>query len=630
LNKREIIKFFVFFVCFILSQKIFADQDFQDSSINKINADSIRVLNFINSSKKYSKEDFTQSLLYINLAFNEAKRIQKPFLRAFLFQKIGKIFNEYGYNSKAILSYTDALEIYKDSTKSIEKYKLYDVLGDVYFDLKEYSKAEKAYKDALFIVNKINNKKGIAITVSNLGNLSRVNGKLEEAWAYFQSIEKMCIEEEMFSVLSTNYLQMAMVCKEQEKDKLVANYLSKSFEIANENNFDEIIPEIANEFGKFYVEIKDYRKALNFYNLAYNLSRKNNQVNDIKIASNGLSQCYSFLNEYKQSLLYSEIFYRLNDSLQNVDKIIQVAFAEEKYKNEQTDKNIQNLTHEKEMAILKGKQNLRVTWLLLGLLFLSTLLSGFIYTRNIFRRKINKELEEKIKERTKELQNINKYLENVTYITTHDLKAPIVNLEGLIKLLKINQPMDEKAQKIIEHTEGTLNGMKKTVTDLSMMVANSKQEPAKDITLLFDEVLTKVSDTIQTQILSSKANIISDFEKYPSMIYPEKFLHSILLNLISNSIKYKSSDKTPIINIHTKNENDYCLLTYSDNGLGMDIEKYRNKIFSLYNRYHRHAEGQGIGLYLIKSQVEQMGGKIEILSKPDEGTTFYIYLKEQV
>jgi signal transduction histidine kinase len=609
---------------------LLAEQAELDSSLNKMTLDSIGVINFLNSSKKYSKEDFNQSLLYANLAFNEAKRIEKPFLRAFLLQKVGKVFKDYGYYNKALLSYNEAIEIYGDSIPLLEKYKVLNDLGDLHIDLKDYVNGKLSYHSALKIVNKINNKKGIAVTLNNLGNVERVTNNFDSASYYFQMVEKICIEEEIVNVLSKNYLDMALLYESQEKDELAVKYLGLSYQISKENKLEDLLPEILNAFGQFYQENVDYKRAVYFYYQAYNYATKYNQIENIKISSNGLSTCYKLLNDYKLSLMYSQIYYKLTDSLSNVEKIVQVTFAEEKYKNEQTDKRIQNLTHEKEVAILKGQQNLKVTWLLLGLLFLSVLLSGFIYNRNIYRRKINKELEEKIEERTKELKNINKYLENITYITTHDLKAPIVNLEGLIKLLKINQPMDEKAQKIIEHTESTLNGMKKTVTDLSMMVANSKQEPAKDINLLFNDVLERVNHTIQTQILSSKAKIVSSFQNYPSIVYPEKFLHSILLNLISNSIKYKSIDKPPEINVTTQNEGEFCLLTYSDNGLGMDIEKYKNKIFSLYNRYHRHAEGQGIGLYLIKSQVEQMGGKIEISSKPDAGTIFYIYLKEQV
>lgn len=625
---RGVVIYFLVFVS-VFTTKLFAVQTISDSTSVKNREDSLGVLNFLNSSKKYSNEDFSQSLLYVNLAYNETKRIEKPLLRAFLLEKVGKVFKEYGYNFKAILSFNESLEVYGNSIQPLDRYKIYNELGDIFFEIQDYQKANIAYQSALDIVNKINNKKGIAVTLNKMGRLELALNKLDSAWFYFNAVEKISLEEEIYNILSVNYLNMAMLCEVQQKDKLLLQYLTKSYAIATQNNLEEILPEIANEFGEFYEANRDYKKAVNFYYQSYHNATKFNQSKNIKIASNGLAKCYNFLSEYKSSLIYSRVYFKLTDSLMNVEKIMQISLAEEKYKNEQTDKKIQNLTHEKDLAILKGKQNLKITWLLLGLLFLSTLLSGFIYNRNIYRRKINKELEEKIEERTKELKNINKYLENITYITTHDLKAPIVNLEGLVKLLKINQPMDEKAQKIIEHTEGTLHGMKKTVTDLAMMVANSKQEPAKDIHLMFDELLVKVSSSIQTQLHSSKTKIESDFKKYPSIVYPEKFLHSILLNLISNSVKYKSVDKDPHISMNTQNESDYCLLSYTDNGMGMDMEKYRSKIFSLYNRYHRHAEGQGIGLYLIKSQVEQMGGKIDIFSKPNEGTTFRIYLKEQ-
>jgi len=107
----------------------------------------------------------------------------------------------------------------------------------------------------------------------------------------------------------------------------------------------------------------------------------------------------------------------------------------------------------------------------------------------------------------------------------------------------------------------------------------------------------------------------------------KSFLQSILLNLMSNSIKYKRKDVPLQIAIHTEVTTDlYVCLTFADNGMGFDLEKNRDKVFHLYKRFHPQIEGKGLGLHLVKTQVELMAGKIEVESTIDQGTVFRIYL----
>ena len=109
------------------------------------------------------------------------------------------------------------------------------------------------------------------------------------------------------------------------------------------------------------------------------------------------------------------------------------------------------------------------------------------------------------------------------------------------------------------------------------------------------------------------------------MIAP--YVESILYNLISNAIKYRDPERSPHIAIKTTHENEFVCLAVMDNGLGIDLKKYKQNIFSLYKRFHLHVEGKGLGLYLVKTQIEALGGRVEVRSEPNEGTTFQIYFK---
>jgi signal transduction histidine kinase len=112
--------------------------------------------------------------------------------------------------------------------------------------------------------------------------------------------------------------------------------------------------------------------------------------------------------------------------------------------------------------------------------------------------------------------------------------------------------------------------------------------------------------------------------------FPKRYLTSILLNLLTNAIKYRSPQRSLIITIKTHIHKDYTILSFSDNGIGIDMQKFGHKVFGLYQRFHNNIDGKGLGLYIIKSQVDAMDGKVEVESAENEGTTFRIYFYDSL
>ena len=99
--------------------------------------------------------------------------------------------------------------------------------------------------------------------------------------------------------------------------------------------------------------------------------------------------------------------------------------------------------------------------------------------------------------------------------------------------------------------------------------------------------------------------------------------------MVINSIKYSKPDEQPLIVIKSKKENGKTILTFKDNGLGIDLKTKGNKIFGLYNRFHFHVEGKGMGLFMVKTQIEAIGGKITVASEPNKGTEFTIVFERK-
>jgi signal transduction histidine kinase len=129
---------------------------------------------------------------------------------------------------------------------------------------------------------------------------------------------------------------------------------------------------------------------------------------------------------------------------------------------------------------------------------------------------------------------------------------------------------------------------------------------------------------VNAKIVETSAKIISDFAEAPSIVYPNIYLESIFLNLLSNALKYNHPDRNLVIEVKTCYKKKNIILEVKDNGLGINLEKYGHQIFKLQKTFHRHPESRGIGLFMIKNQIEAMGGEISVSSQENMGTTFHV------
>ncbi len=134
---------------------------------------------------------------------------------------------------------------------------------------------------------------------------------------------------------------------------------------------------------------------------------------------------------------------------------------------------------------------------------------------------------------------------------------------------------------------------------------------------------------LDIQILDSKAVVTSNFSEAPAIKYPKLYMESILLNLLSNAIRYRSPDRVARIHFHTEIINNEILLIVTDNGLGIDLKKYGHQLFELNKTFHRHPDSKGVGLFMTKTQIEAAGGSVTVESEVDKGTTFKIILKKK-
>ncbi|WP_028980379.1 CHASE domain-containing protein [Sporocytophaga myxococcoides] len=223
-----------------------------------------------------------------------------------------------------------------------------------------------------------------------------------------------------------------------------------------------------------------------------------------------------------------------------------------------------------------------------------------------------------------ELKMINLDLDNFIYTASHDLKAPISNMEGLVDALKIAGDNKDERDELIELMNKSLLRLGRTINDLTEIAKIQKQKDWTNEVVEFSEIVEEVMEDMQRFIDESEAKINLDFN-VSAIKFSKKNLRSIFYNLISNAIKYKKSDTAPIVDVRTFLEKDKIVIFARDNGLGIKQEN-KKRVFEMFRRLHAHVEGSGMGLYIVKRIVENAGGTIDIESKAGEGTIFRIYL----
>ncbi|SDM23711.1 two-component system, chemotaxis family, CheB/CheR fusion protein [Catalinimonas alkaloidigena] len=239
-----------------------------------------------------------------------------------------------------------------------------------------------------------------------------------------------------------------------------------------------------------------------------------------------------------------------------------------------------------------------------------------------------KKTERDLLHKAQELERSNHDLEQFAYVASHDLKAPISNLMGLINLIKAQDGIQENSADLFKKLESSVMRMNTTIRTLNEVITLKKNLDLPPEKLVVQKVLNDVIDLIQDQVTQSQAQIETDFSACETLYFPEVHLRSILQNTITNAIKYRQPNRTLHILIRTAIEGDTVCLSVVDNGRGIDLQSYGNKLFGLFQRFHLDTPGKGIGLHIIKSIVEKYGGRIEVDSQLQKGTTFRIYLKK--
>lgn len=222
-------------------------------------------------------------------------------------------------------------------------------------------------------------------------------------------------------------------------------------------------------------------------------------------------------------------------------------------------------------------------------------------------------------------QNLN--LNQFTYMVSHNLRAPVANALGLTRLIKKVEPGTGQFNTILDKIETSVSQLDIVIKDINTILSVRDADrtlPRERVNIL--AIVKEVLYPFQDELSAANSRVTLDIDDSYEMLSNKAYLYSIIQNLVSNAIKYRSPDRPLDLSIRVSVDKRGYVFTVSDNGLGMDMQIVENQLFKLYKRFHPNTHGKGIGLFLVKTQVETIGGKILVESAPGEGTTFKLLL----
>jgi len=244
----------------------------------------------------------------------------------------------------------------------------------------------------------------------------------------------------------------------------------------------------------------------------------------------------------------------------------------------------------------------------------------------------NDQLEIEIQNRTQELQNTNQelvahnnQLEQFAFIAAHNLRAPLARILGLANVLELSKT-DADRDIAIKGLVASTEDLDHVIRDLNLIL-NIQKHTSNLVVVNVPTAFTRVLKMVEKEIEETRAKVIEDFSEAEDVYAVSPYVESILYNLISNAIKYRDPTRPPLVTLKTTIDQEFVCLTVSDNGLGINLARHKQSMFTLYKRFHTHMEGKGLGLYLVKTQILALGGKIDVESELNKGTTFKVYFK---
>jgi signal transduction histidine kinase/tetratricopeptide (TPR) repeat protein len=585
-----------------------------------------------------SLEQYTLARQFVEKAIPEAKSRHHQKEESYAYNLMGIILVYQSHYDEARMYFDKALELRQKNNDQLGMAGALSNIGWLLEKQNNLAAALKYQHDALAIEEKLNHRIGIALSYELLGQLYTKAKNYTLAEEYLKKDEALAKKIKASSVLLSAYRYRRDLLIQQQRTQDALHY-SILYENLKDSIYTKNLSSRVATLENVY-ELEKKQEEITILNKNQELQEKELAIEKARVRQQQLIlggvAGIVILFGVVAVLLYrnNRKIKSLNHEIKEQNEEIQAQSEELTESNVELNRINSELAMQKEEIAAQNEELIQSSEEVMAQRDLLATQNSKIEAARIIIEEQNNEirlrnenLELEVEKRTKELLDYNQQLEQFAFVSSHNLRAPVARILGLGQLLELSG-LDAADNQIIHNALiKSSKELDRVVRDLNSILDIKRNNTSELSEIEFAEELNLIKINIESEINITQAEINADFSKAPVIKTVRPYLDSILLNLISNSIKYRIPDTIPQITIRTEHRSEYICIIVSDNGLGLDVQKHREKIFTLYSRFHTHVEGKGLGLYLIKTQVAALGGKIEVDGEENRGMTFSVYLK---
>lgn len=635
----------------------------------------------------FQKGEFEKGVVLFDSARNYYFRMSLFRKYVTLLTDLARIFSDRGEYELALNNLYDALRLSILKGFETETYIIRTRIGWVNFHLGDYEQAlrlanetQRARPEKLLKADLANalTLKGVVLTILN--NLTEARAALDTVLVLHERAGNK-------QGVSEAYMNLGVVEARLNNTAAALSLYRKSITLAELSNYIYGLAWSNWGIADIFYRQKEYAKASDYLDQSEKFSRLIHANELLVISYKTRRDILRATGRFKEALEFSMMAGQMNDSLRRSDLARRFVNLEKIQAIEQRDRNIKELQQEKELAqdkIRLQELRLRQQYILIvaGVLIIGLLAIFYLRIKklnvtiteknndiqanalklldvnqelnrlynevseqneeiqaqaqvlsesNRSIAELNRSLERLVADKTEELRRTNEELVKhnnellqFSYTVSHNLRGPVARLLGLTTLMNIEKDVNQ-ARQWIDLIGKTTDELDLIIKDLSKIL-ELRREPHHfrdpvDLAAEWERSVQLLHDS-----LTGREKITSDFKSLPELVTVRTMVQSVFYNLLSNALKFRSPDRPLHIHVSSQVSGDNAIITVSDNGLGLDTELYKDKLFRLYTRFHSHVEGRGLGLYLVKTQLEVVHGSIGVQSTPREGTTFQVMI----
>lgn len=577
---------------FLFKALLLADQQ----SFESLQAEILLEIGYV----YYFLEQIDKGIEYGNKALRIAADLNELPIQATAFNLLG-ILNLKNKNIDiALENLNKALTIRKQLNNARGIASTLSNIALVLEEKKEYEQALVLQKRSIEMDDSLKNSYGVAWSKQMIGDLLLRMKRFQEAHEYLSQAESMGHELDAKEVLLQTYKSKLLLFEAEQKYK-EAFYYSNAYNALRDSVYNSGLAGKVSILQQSF-ELRDKDKKILLQQASLNSQRKFFWF--VGFASLIIStMLFFYYRAYRRTRI-------LNTEIAEQNEEIQAQSEELTEANETLRVLNIELAEQREEIQAQAEELIES--------------NSTIYRLNDH---LSEEVEKKSKELVKtndELVKHNNELLQFSYTVSHNLRGPVARLLGLMNLISITK-IDEEKEVLIKHLQQSTIDLDVVLKDLNLIIDTRNKLYKVRERIFFEDEWVKTLSLLR-EYITPAITIRTHFEKADHLFSIRAIIQSIFYNLLSNAIKYASPERHLVVDFSTHIETESVVLTFSDNGLGIDLENQRLNIFKLYKRFHSHVSGKGLGLYLVKTQVEALGGFVSVESQLNVGTTFTVTL----